>query len=199
MKKDNVISLMVESGYRKLFLSGDNNLLDSIWQDGENMKSLKSIIAAKKNFQYAQFLAAEVLRYYSVDLDSKFYDNAAKAYTYVLKETSADRGNSVRLNGNLWGLLYEENDSGQLGSQFVKFGEASIFHLKKLLNDNAGRILYEGSEEAVIGSGYQYRIKDFAAFYISKIRNIPVNFYQDFEDRDKEIERLKKLLESDKK
>ena len=66
-----------------------------------------------------------------------------------------------------------------------------------LLEDSNGLILYEGSQEATMGNSYQYRIKDIAAFYLSKITNIPIQFYQDFEKRDAEIERLKLLIKTE--
>ncbi|MCP4366859.1 MAG: hypothetical protein GY797_01910 [Deltaproteobacteria bacterium] len=185
---------LIEIGYPRLFMYEEHNLADSIWEDGKNVEQLKSIIFSASSSTHAKFLAAEVFRHFEVELNTQSYGILAEAYAYALEHTSADRENIVQLNGNLWGLLYEENDAGYLGMRFIKFGHAAIPTLIKLLNDNASRILYEGSEEATIGNAYQYRIKDFAAFYISKIKNIPIKFYQDFEKRDKEIERLKDLF-----
>src|SRR5690606_14162510 len=148
------------------------------------------IIESPTSSMEGKFLAAEILRHYQVAFEPQHKEDLINAYAYTLKHTSSERGNPVRLNGNVWGLLYNEDDLGDLGQQMVRFGPAAIPALGKLLEDSAGRILYEGSEEALIGNGYRYRIKDFAAFYISKIKNIPVRFHQDLEKRDKEIERL---------
>lgn len=196
-KKMSIKSLenkLIEIGYPGLFMYGGHSLADSIWEDGKNVEQLKSIISSASSRFHAKFLAAEVLRHFEVQLDTQSYNILAEAYAYALKYTSTDRKNIVQLNGNLWGLLYEENDAGFLGKQFIKFGNAAIPSLTKLLDDGAGRIPYEGSEEATIGNAYQYRIKDFAAFYISKIKNIPIKFHQDFKKRDQEIEHLKELL-----
>ncbi len=187
-------SRLIEIGYPGLFMHGEHNLADSIWEDGNNVKQLESIVLSTSTLSHARFLAAEVFRYFNIELDTQSYAILSEAYAYVLENTSADRGNIVHLNGNLWGLLYEEDDVGYLGKQFIKFGNAAIPSLTRLLDDHASRVLYEGSEEATIGNAYQYRIKDFAAFYISKIKNISIEFNQDFEQRDKEIERLKGLL-----
>ncbi len=185
---------LIEIGYLGLFLHGSRSLVDSIWQNGNIRPKIERIIESASSSLHGKFLAAEVLSHFEVELDTQSYGVLAEAYAYALERTSADRENRVQLNGNLWGLLYEENDTGYLGKQFIKFGNAAIPPLTKLLDDNAGRILYEGSQEATLGNAYQYRIKDFAAFYISKIKKIPIKFYQDFEKRDKEIERLKDLF-----
>ncbi|MDH3974169.1 MAG: hypothetical protein OEV42_07805 [Deltaproteobacteria bacterium] len=197
MKKNDLESRLIEIGYPGLFMYGEQSLADSIWENGENVEQLKGIIFSDSSPSHAKFLAAEVLRYFDVELDIKSYKTLADAYAHALEHTSADRGNSAQLNGNLWGLLYDENDTGYLGKQFIKFDIAAISPLTKLLDDRASRILYEGSQEATIGNAYQYRIKDFAAFYISKIKDIPIRFYQDFKARDKEIERLKGLLKKE--
>lgn len=194
MNSEEFANRLIAIGFPKLFMYGEQSLAKTIWEDGENVEKLKSIISSTSSPSHAKFLAAEVLRYFEVELDPQSYVVLAEAYAYALENTSADRDNVVHLNGNLWGLLYEEDDAGYLGQQFVKFGNAAMPSLTKLLDDSASRVLYEGSEEATIGSAYQYRIKDFAAFYIAKIKHIPISFYQDFEERDKEIERLKGLI-----
>ncbi|MDH5181447.1 MAG: hypothetical protein OEZ39_15755 [Gammaproteobacteria bacterium] len=66
-----------------------------------------------------------------------------ESYVYAFKHTSYDRENTARLNGNLWGLLYQRDHAGYQGKQLLLFGKAA-------------RVLYEGSEEATIGNAYQY-------------------------------------------
>jgi hypothetical protein len=80
-----------------------------------------------------------------------------------------------------------------LGKKVISFGKIALPFLVKLLDDD-GTVFYEGSKEATIGNAYHYRIKDFAAFYISKITNNPIQFYKNYKDRDREIERLKKRI-----
>jgi hypothetical protein len=194
MDTDSLEKKLIETGYFGLFLHGNNSLAESIWQNGNNLTSLKQIIQTPTSSLHGKFLAAEMLRQFEVEFEPRQYEELVDAYLYALKNTSSDRNNPLGLNGNLWGLLNIEDDAGHLGQQIIKFGPAAIPALTELLDDHAGRILYEGSEEAVIGNSYRYRIKDFAAFYISKIKNIPMQFHQDLEKRDKEIERLKKLI-----
>lgn len=185
---------MIAIGYSGLFLLGDDSLLDSIWDEGNNLKQLTEVIESESSSPVAIFLAAEVLRFYDASVDPNSYVALAEAYAYALKQSGVDGGNTMGLNGNLWGLLYEEDDPGYLGQQFIMFGNASLTPLKELLDDSSGGVLYEGSEEAISGNAYRFRIKDFAAFYISKITKIPVKFHQDFEERDREIERLRNQL-----
>lgn len=188
---------LTEIGYPRLFMSGDQNLAEKVWDNGNNKAKLLGIIQNKSCSLHARFLAAEILRYFKTLLNPDYFEVLAEAYAYALANTSADKGNIFQLNGNLWGFLYEENDPGYLGQQFINFGDASVPHLIELLDDNDGRILYEGSKEATVGNAYGYRIKDFAAFYISQIKDIPVSFHQDFEKRDQEIETLKLRLKND--
>lgn len=117
----------------------------------------------------------------------------AEAYTYALRHTTTNHEDFIHLNGNLWGFLYEKDDIGLLGEQFIIFGKTAVPHLIKLLDDT-GKVLYDSSREATLGNAYQYRIKDFAAFYLSKIKNISIKFHQDFKESNEEFERLKMKL-----
>jgi hypothetical protein len=186
-----------ELSFPELFLSGSRSLADDIWQGGKIQPQLELIIQKPSFSLYSKFLAAEILRHFSIPPDASQYAVLAKSYAWALENTSEKRGNRVHLYGNIWGMLYEEDDPGYLGKQLILFGASAIPFLYDLL-DNTDRIFYEGSEEATIGNGYKYRIKDFAAFYISRIRNIPISFYQDIDKRDREIDRFIKLLNTDK-
>ncbi len=187
---------LVEIGYSGLFMFDNEKLSDSIWKNGDNQTQLEDVVESSSSSLHAKFLAAEILRHHEVKFKTKNTENLVEAYTYALTHTSLEKNNSVQLNGNLWGLLYDHDDSGYLGKQLIAFGESGISHLTELLDQN-GNITYEGSKEATMGNAYQYRVKDFAAFYISKIKNIHVKFYQDLDSRDQEINRLKKFLKSE--
>ena len=193
MKTNDLERRLMEARYTGLFLHGNNSQAESLWNDGKNRRSFENIIEKADSPPEAKFLSAEVLRHFRVQSNPKHAPMLAEAYAYALAHSSIEKEDYWFLDGNLWGFLYEMDDAGPLGKQLVEFGEAAIPHLKKLLDDNA-KIIYEGSQEATIGNEYQYRIKDFAAFYISKIKNIPVVFHQELTKRDEEIERLKRLL-----
>ncbi|WP_298516415.1 hypothetical protein [uncultured Kordia sp.] len=191
-----LIKKIEESGYRNLFLSNDDIVEKVIWNQGNNKDKLKSIAYSENTSHLARFLTVEILKKYNVEIDVEFYEIIAESYGYALHRTTMGDSKFYGIVGNLWGLLYEENDLGKLGDFYVSLGEKAIPSLVKLLSYDNSEIFYEGSEEATLGNSYQYRVKDFAAFYISKIKGIPMTFYQDFDKRDAEIERLKEVLEN---
>ncbi|WP_052598543.1 hypothetical protein [Aureispira sp. CCB-QB1] len=53
-------------------------------------------------------------------------------------------------------------------------------------------------KEAMVGNAYQFRVKDFAAYYICRIKNIEAVYHETQAARDVEIEELKALLKEDK-
>ncbi|MGB8191536.1 MAG: hypothetical protein WCF67_06430 [Chitinophagaceae bacterium] len=185
--------ILLDAGFPKLFMYGERSLSGEIWNDQKNEDLLKKLLASDTASDHARFLAAEVLRVHGAFFNEPGAGKLAEIYAGALKNTSEGSGNPYQLSGNLWGFLYESDDAGPLGEQLINSGKAAIPVLINLLNDD-NPVLYEGSQEATLGNEYQYRIKDFAAFYISKIKNIPVKFYQDINDRDKEIERLKNIM-----
>lgn len=184
---------LIATGYSKLFLS-DTKLLDSIWHDGRQQQHLLHIINTKESSTLeAKFLACEVLDYFKVKRIKENRKVLAESYVYALEQTSVEKNSKLGLTANQWGFLYELDDTGYLGKKVISFGTLALPYLKKLLNNNE-TVLYEGSKEATLGNSYQYRIKDFAAFYCSKITNKPIQFYKDTKDRDTEIERFKKEI-----
>lgn len=183
---------LIAIGYSKLFLS-DAKLLDSIWHDGRQQQHLLHIISTKESALDAKFLACEVLDYFKVKRIKENRKVLAASYVYALEQTSVEKNSKLGLTANPWGFLYELDDSGYLGKKVISYGTLALPYLKKLLNNNE-TVLYEGSKEAILGNSYQYRIKDFAAFYCSKITNKPIQFYKDTKDRDAEIERFKKEI-----
>ncbi|MBC8756315.1 hypothetical protein H2O64_16695 [Kordia sp. YSTF-M3] len=184
---------LIAIGFKGLFQLYYDNPKNKIWNSGANEEKLKNIIEQPNSSLLGSFLAAETLRYYEVKLDKKYTNKLSEAYVYALEKTNMEDDDFIGISANSWGFLYNNKNAGYLGEKLISYGEITISNLVKLL-EIEGKVLYEGSEEATIGNDYQYRIKDFAAFYIAKIKNIPLTFYQDFDERDAEIERLKKIL-----
>ena len=196
MTLNSLADRLITIGYRNLFMRGDQSLADSIWNEGKSETMLNQIINKPNISLEAKFLSAEVLRHFNVESVPENRSVLPKAYVDALVHSSVDREDFNNLNGNLWGFLYNVDDAGYLGQQLVSYGDESLIYLFDLLDDE-GRVIYEGSQEATIGNEYQYRIKDFAAFYISKIKNIPIQFYKKLDDRDREIEILKNALKAE--
>jgi hypothetical protein len=111
----------------------------------------------------------------------------AEVYAHALEQNLTGMANS-------WGLLYELDDAGPVGIRFVMLGEAAVPALVRLLDNAGAPLIYDGSKEATVGNAYHYRIKDFAAFYLGRIRRIPVTFHRELAERDQEIARLEQQL-----
>ena len=96
-----------------------------------------------------------------------------------------------------WGFLHRNDDMGVVGSVFLVFGERSIPQLVSLLDD--GTVVdYQRPSPDVSGFDrtmlQKVRMKDFAALYLSKIKNLPIEFKIAFDERDQEIIKLKSKL-----
>lgn len=194
MKTSSLEQTLIDIGYRKLLVLHSEQLEKTIWKSGKNRAELEKIAYSSKSSLHGRFLAAEVLRYYSVAFDSAYYEPLIACYVYALEQTDMNGTRELHISANSWGLLYKTNDPGPLGKQLISFGKPAIPHLIKLL-DKEGSVFYEGSQESMIGNALHYRIKDFAAFYLSKITQQPIRFYEATEERDKEIERFRKTVE----
>ena len=188
---------ILQYNYFELRQIEDTLILDKLWNHGEKRDLLKKVIQSEMTSKKSKFLAATILFEFNDIMDKELHENLSNVYAYALRHTSEKFDNDMQLNANLWGFLFEEDDLGTLGMQYVSFGDLAMPSLIKLLNDSDDEIYYEGSEEATLGNDYQYRVKDFAAFYISKIKDIPITFYQDFEKRDAEIKRLQEILDNE--
>ena len=188
MSKKPLEETITAIGYREFFMTGSETKLDSVWGSGNNRSDLEGLITAENTSAYAKFLSAEILRHFEIEILPQYKSELSDAYVAALENT-----NKWGLNGNLWGFLYEQNDIGPLGNQLLKIGEKAVSALTGLL-ENEGIISYEGSKEAMLGNSYQYRVKDVAAFYLSKITGVPIHYYPDLEERNKEIKRFEKEL-----
>ncbi|HEX3044672.1 MAG TPA: hypothetical protein VHY08_07940 [Bacillota bacterium] len=196
---DKIAGALTEAGYSGLFLSGEHSLADTVWQGGENQHFLEQIVQSSHYSDLTRLLASEVLYTKASGYPPKRWeDTLAYLYSQALAITGDTTG-TFQLSGNLWGFMYHTdkpgvNDYGVLGAHLVEIGLKAVPYLTRLL-DNPDTFFYEGSQEATLGNSLGYRVKDAAAYYISKVTGIPVKFYQQTAERDAEIERLKATLE----
>jgi len=136
----------------------------------------------------ARFLAGEVL----FASDSAFLSRTDPArLAEVYAEALVNNYTGI---ANSWGLLSAADDPGPVGQRFLQLGGAAIPALSRLLANPAIPAHYVGSEEATVGNGYRFRVKDFAAFYLSKIKGLPLLLPREPGDRDRAITQLKALL-----
>ena len=94
-----------------------------------------------------------------------------------------------------WGRLWAGGDPlGLLGSMVVELGRPAIPPLVALLDDAAPRDTYLGSDEATEIAMRQYRVKDFAAFYLARIAGVALPWQPELAGRDQAIAHLRQQL-----
>jgi hypothetical protein len=163
--------------------------IEKIWSDSNNHQLLDKVLDDPTVSAEARFLACEVFFQKDILFMRRHApEKVAEIYAQALSNDFTGMANS-------WGLLYEHEDEGTVGITFLRIGEKAIPALSNLLDDERTNLKYEGSEEATVGNGYGYRIKDFAAYYIGRILGHPLKYYPDPADRDEQINVLKKELE----
>ncbi len=173
-------------GYDNFFHRMDEEALDRIWRAPNAMNRLAELALDVNAEPLARFLAAEILAHkHSLPEDVEKQTKLAELYATALAENFTGTANPWGLPGTL---------DGATGEHVVSLGEAAVPHLIGLL-DNDARAFYEGSQEATYGNSYAYRVKDLAAFYISRIRDVAFAIDRDPDVRDREIAKLKQSLQ----
>ena len=197
-KEDKLAAKLNKLLYYDLFPSEDNSLFDSIWLNGKNQEALLFIVSQERYNEFVRVLASEILYEKKADYPTP---NLKDVLSHIYPKALEIAGNNEsRFSGNLWGFMYHTdkfgiNDFGILGKHLIEIGKVCIPYLAKRLNNN-NLLIYEGSRDATTGNMLKYRVKDAAAYYIGKLANIPVQFYENHADRDAEIERLKEKLKN---
>lgn len=164
-------------------------VIDAIWDEaGATTDRLVAIAADEGAPIKSRFLACEVLFEHELTGIGEIGDGkVADIYVAALLGNLTGRANS-------WGLLYEHNDEGPVGIRFVMIGKAAVGALRPLLADDRQTMTYEGSEEATVGNAYGFRVKDYAAYYLSKILRRPLAYHADPVDRDLAIDAFARAL-----
>ncbi|HEX8114227.1 MAG TPA: hypothetical protein VF516_41140 [Kofleriaceae bacterium] len=165
-----------------------DNTIAAIWSLPGNPRLLESVLNDPHAAGRARFIAAEVL--FAKDfsfIDRTSRDGLARLYAEALVKRYTGQANA-------WGLLWDGNDAGPAGGRFILLGDDAIPALVHLLDDTTVVDWYAGSEEATVGNGYKYRIKDFAAFYLGRITGKPIAFHDEPAARDREIAQLRDTL-----
>lgn len=150
--------------------------------------ALEEVVRDRTAPGHARLVAAEVLfRYDFSFIDRVDLTEVARIYARALRANLAGAANA-------WGLLWDGDDLGPLGGRFIILDAAAVPVLIELLDDATVVDWYAGSEEATLGNGRRYRIKDFAAFYLARLRNLPLPFAADPAARDQLIDGLRRDL-----
>ncbi len=166
--------------YHDLFLRADSETVDSLWHTAGASATLVKLAADPGAPDHTRVLASEILFRQEPDFNP-WLEAGSLAKAYAMELSHADVANP-------WGMPGELD--GPLGQHLVALGEPAVAALVPLLNDGRS-ILYEGSKEATVGNSYDYRVKDFAAFFLSRIRRIPYQVHQTPAERDLDIAKMR--------
>jgi hypothetical protein len=166
-----------------------NTTIDEIWSDTSNHSLMDSIMNDPDISMEAKFLVCEIC------LTKDRYFITRYSYIYLADIYANALINNYTGMANSWGMLYNHDDTGQTGARFILMGEFAIPVLTKLLEDDRILLSYNGSIESTIGNGYRFRIKDFAAYYIGEILNIPLKYFSEYTERDVQINELKAAIQ----
>ena len=151
---------------------------------------LMEVARGERYSDLERVLAEEVLFANDVGYPPHGWDDLlGSVYARALAITgTGDR--PIVLTGNEWGFLYHGGGDGALGIHLLAAGDAAVRHLLPLLDDPAS-IFYEGGQEAMLGGGLRYRVKDAAAYFIGKLTGVPMPFHEAIAERDAEIEQFR--------
>ena len=166
-------------GYTDLFMRAGTQDLDRLWNRPRGPQELEALAIDPDASWEPRFLAAEILFRKQAGFPRTEQRAAlAGAYAEALRHAAV---------GNPWGLPGELD--GDAGRHLVSLGEPAAVALEPLLDDQR-RIPFWGSKEATLGNSYAFRVKDFAAFFLSAIRRRPYVLHTDPSARDADIKKL---------
>jgi hypothetical protein len=188
---DELIAKLVNDDYGNLFnYANRDSAIAAVWADHGGSGRLEAIARARAAPMKARFLACEVL------FEKEFTFVSAVGGSVVAEIYAQALVHNLTGMANSWGLLYQHDDEGPVGIRFAMIGADAVPALVPLLDDDSRPLVYVGSEEATVGNAYGFRVKDYAAFYLGKIKRIPVAFHERTEDRDREIAALARTLQA---
>jgi hypothetical protein len=160
---------LVADAYGELFYYPQHDeTIAKIWNEPGNAAALEVLIDDPNAPAKARFVAAEALFARDLTFIGR-HDLGVVARIYAI---ALQRKLTGHLNA--WGLVWYSDSAGPVGNRFIAIGKAAIPVLRELLEDRTVMRGYFGSEEATIGNGAKFRIRDFAAYYLSQIVGKPL-------------------------
>jgi len=161
----------------------------AIWRDYPDARLYTQIVEDAARPVPVRFAAALMLRSKSA---AQFRRTQPRALAEVL---AAALQRDLVGHAYPWGRLWAGGDPlGLLGSMVVELGRPAIPPLVALLDDAAPRDTYLGSDEATEMAMRQYRVKDFAAFYLARIAGLALPWQPELAGRDQAIAQLRQQL-----
>lgn len=180
---------ITSGGYGLLFYwPAHDQTMAAIWSEPGNPPKLEALIDDRAAPLLARLVAAEELFAHDFSfLDRHPNEEVARIYTRALAGGIP--------NANAWGLLWIDDSVGHLGGRLLALDRDAIGPLRELLEDRTVVTRYEGSEEATLGNGARYRVRDVAAYYLARIVNYKLAFADDLAERDRLIDGLTAALD----
>lgn len=172
------------------FGTRDTARSETVWQGGKGRPALIAIVQDTSLKFKHRFLASDIL----FERDPKYPDGVDKK---MLGRLYAEALSMPVAGAESWGRPFERNQYGALGKDFIRIGEDAVPALAGLLNNNK-ELFYGGSDKNwEAPNSYELRVKDFAAFYICKIKHWRYRCAHSRKTRDRKIEKLKRRLKID--
>jgi hypothetical protein len=186
MTRDELARKLIDGEYGLFFYYPQHaDTIARVWGDAESRPMLEELVNDDDAPGKARFIAAEILFARDVlFLERSGRERVADIYAEALRRQYTPHTNA-------WGLLWENDEAGEAGNRFLILGDRAVPALRALLDDTSILAHYEGSEEATLGNRAQYRVKDFAAYYLGRILRHPIPFHRQPAARDAEIEKLR--------
>ncbi len=182
---------LTKAGYDALFReSGSALAREEIWTSS-SQQDFEDLVGDSSAPALARFLSSQILLAKDMTFLSRTdLQSLSEVYVQALLDNyTGDMSD--------WGFLRGNDDLGVLGGMFLVFGTRSLPRLLGLLENS---MVVDYRRPSPDFSGFdprtlqRIRIKDFAALYLSKIENLPIDFKIPFDERDKAIRNLKERL-----
>lgn len=188
LSDSSIIEMLTRIGYSRIFhdhVLGDRAI--AFYEASDKGSGLSRIVTDSAAPGPARFLSAEILWRYDPAAFLKF-----EKATLLSVYENAFLNNFTGVMGH-WGFNNSDDDLGELGSRFVELCSLSDAPLRKWL-DNETKVQFakifpdRGALYPIKDS--DWRIKDFAALYLSRIHRIPIDLSEEVEKRDLAIMEL---------
>jgi hypothetical protein len=179
----NILKEIKKQGYANIFWQVDNKILNELWANGNHKTELQKIWQNEEEDLQVRLIAAEIL----FKKDKSFAEVDKKTKVLLANLYAAALANKGTINGNIWGL---PEFTGQAGEHLLQTDKEEIIRLLKLLLSNTQPLIYVGSKEATYANEYLYRVKDLAAYYLSKLLKLKYKILKSPSMRDEQIKKI---------
>jgi hypothetical protein len=188
---DSLLKQLEKVNVDRLVSFGENRPdADTIWAQGNRSKELLEVIEGASFSRRGRFIALIVV----LHNDPQEYRSISPSLrAQVLCFALAER---MFYPDSMWGHLWAMEDEAfdYLGFAVVSCGDAAIPYLLKLFKNREERTSYYDKGYALDIGRRQYRVKDFAAYFIAQIKDYDLPFSYNLRKRDRSIRKMKREL-----